>query len=167
MEVSSKKTRINKKVKEFRKEEFDYHDVVNENNKFGVRKTAYIDTLFRPRLSHVTFSTNTHPKSQIIRGMAYKVFFAYVSIIVEELFKGNTIKINKVGLISLLTMTSNTKYRGRQKDRERSKKKGFYTRINCDYFFSSDKIRYGFPYASFGKFYKKKLHSLEDNNIKF
>lgn len=161
------KTHIQKGLKEFYKDEYDYHDIINEDNSLGQRKTVYIDTVLRKRLKHITFSVDTHPKSRQIRGMAYMVFFAWISIIVEELFAGNKIFIKKVGTLSLETLPSLAKYRGDKKDRYRSRDKGFYTKIRCDYVFSHTRMKYHYPYISFGKFYKARLHKLEDNGIKY
>lgn len=160
-------SRNSSKLKTFIRREYDYRDIINENNALGSRKTVFIDTVLRKRLKHITFSVDTHPKSQIIRGMAYRVFFAWISIIVEELFAGNKIFLNKLGTLSLQTLTSRANYRGDRKDKIRSKKKGFYTKIRCDYLFTHKKMRYKYPYISFGKFYKARLHKLEDNGIKY
>jgi hypothetical protein len=160
-------TFIQKNLKSFVRREYSYKDVINEDNALGQRKTVYIDTVLRKRLKHITFSVDTHPKSQIIRGMAYKVFFAWISIIVEELFAGNKIYLKKLGTLSLETLSSRTNFKGKNKDRWRSRDKGFYTKIRCDYDFSHERMRYKYPYVSFGKFYKNKLHKLEDSGIKY
>ena len=161
------RTHIQKRFKEFEREEYDYHDVINEDNALGQRKTVFIDTVLRKRLKHVSFKMDTHPKSFQIRGMAYRVFFAWISIIVEELFAGNKIFIKKVGTLSLETLPSLAKYRGDKEDRYRSRDKGFYTKIRCDYVIPYSKIKYKHPYISFGKYYKAKLHKQEDNGIKY
>jgi len=161
------RSHIQKYLPEFIREEYDYHDIINEDNALGQRKTVMIDTVLRKRLKHIAFSIDTHPKSQIIRGMAYRIFFAWISIIVEELFAGNKIEIKKVGTLSLETLRSRTNYKGNDKDRYRSRDKDFYTKIRCDYFIPLSKMKYKFPYISFGKFYKNRLQKLEDNGIKF
>ena len=161
------RTHIQKGLKQFEREEYDYHDVINEDNALGQRKTVYIDTVLRKRLKHITFSVDTHPKSRIIRGMAYMIFFAWISIIVEELFSGNKIHLKKVGTLSLETKLSLASFKGNKEDRYRSRDKGFYTRIRCDYVFSHERMKYKYPYISFGKHYKARLHKLEDNGIKY
>jgi len=161
------RTHIQKRFKEFEREEYDYHDVINEDNALGQRKTVYIDTVLRKRLKHVSFKMDTHPKSFQIRGMAYRVFFAWMSIIVEELFAGNKIFIKKVGTLSLETLQSVARYKGVKEDRYRSRDKGFYTKIRCDYVIPPSKMKYSFPYISFGKYYKEKVYKLEDKGIKY
>jgi hypothetical protein len=161
------RTHIQKGLKEFERDEYDYHDIVNEDNALGQRKTVYIDTVLRKRLKHITFSVDTHPKSQIIRGMAYRVFFAWISIIVEELFLGNKIQLKGLGTLSLQSLESTASFKGLPQDRYRSRDKGFYTKIRCDYEIPLSKMKYKYPYISFGKFYKARLHKLEDNGIKY
>lgn len=161
------KTHIQKRFKEFEREEYDYHDIINEDNSLGQRKTVFIDTVLRQKIKHITFSVDKHPKSIHIRGMATRVFFAWISIIVEELFAGNKIQIKKVGTLSLETLPSRASFKGIDKDRWRSRDKGFYTKIRCDYVIPFSKLKYKHPYISFGKYYKERLHKLEDNGIKY
>ena len=59
------------------------------------------------------------------------------------------------------------KYKGDKEDRYRSRDKGFYTKIRCDYVIPYSKVKYKFPYISFGKYYKEKLYKLEDNGVKY
>lgn len=167
MKVVTINTHINKKIPFIDKEEYNYQDIINETNSLGNRKTVFIDTVLRKRLKHITFSVDTHPKSQIIRGMAYRVFFAWISIIVEELFAGNKIEIKKVGTLSLETLSSRASFKGDVKDRRRSRDKGFYTKIRCDYVIPVSKMKYRYPYMSFGKHFKSRLHKLEDNGMKY
>lgn len=167
VKIVKTKTWINKSIPFVDKHEYDYHDIINEDNSLGNRKTVLIDTVLRKRLKHITFSVDTHPKSQIIRGMAYRVFFAWIGIIVEELFNGNKIEINKVGVLSLETLSSRASFKGGVKDRRRSRDKGFYTKIRCDYVIPVSKMKYRYPYISFGKHFKSRLHKLEDNGIKY
>ncbi len=158
------KSHIQKTLPFIEKEEYDYHDIINENNALGKRKTVFIDTVLRKRIKHIS---DTHAKSIHIRGMAYRVFFAWISIIIEELFAGNKIKIKKVGTLSLETLPSRASFKGVSKDRYRSRDKGFYTKIRCDYIIPFSKMKYKYPYISFGKYYKARLHKLEDNGIKY
>lgn len=167
LKVVTINTHINKKIPFIDKEEYNYQDIINETNSLGNRKTVFIDTVLRKRLKHITFSVDTHPKSQIIRGMAYRVFFAWISIIVEELFAGNKIEIKKVGTLSLETLSSRASFKGDVKDRRRSRDKGFYTKIRCDYVIPVSKMKYRYPYMSFGKHFKSRLHKLEDNGMKY
>jgi hypothetical protein len=167
LKIVTVKTHIQRSIPFVDKEEYDYHDIINENNALGKRKTVLIDAVLRKRLKHITFSVDTHPKSQIIRGMASRVFFAWISIIVEELFAGNKIHLKKVGTLSLETLPSRASFKGVRKDRYRSRDKGYYTKIRCDYDVPLSKMKYSYPYVSFGKYYKARLHKLEDKGIKY
>ena len=167
MKIVQTKSHINKKIPFIEKHEYDYHDVINEDNAIGARKKPMIDVVLRKRLNHITYSVDTHPKSQIIRGMAYQIFFAWISIIVEELFAGNKIYLKKIGTLSLQSLLSRSNYKGRSADRRRSRNKGFYTKIRVDYDFGVERFKYKYPYWSFGKYYKNRLNNLEDNNIKY
>jgi len=167
MEVKTKKSKVNKKVPTITVEEYDYHDVINVDNAIGVRKTSLLETVFRKRLKHITFSVDTHPKSTIIKGMGIKIYFAWISIIIEELFKGNSIQIKDVGTIQLKTKTSTTSYKGYYQDRKRSKNKGFYTTIECIYDRKVRGTRYKRPYWGFGKHYKQRIRDIEDTGYKY
>ena len=166
MEERIKSSHINKKVKTIRIKEYDYRDVINKDNSLGNRKTPYIEVVLRPRLKHITFSSNTHPKSQIIYGMAVKIFFAVIKVIIEELFKGNSIEFQNVGVFRLKTKKSKWYYNSTYTaDKNRSKNLGFYTEIEC--MFNTKEFKYKKPFISFGSFYKKKIQEMENQNIKF
>lgn len=167
MEKVVKRSYINKRLKYITIEEYDYNDILNLDNRIGNRKTVYLDDVLRKRLTHITNSVDTHPKSTIIKGMGIKIFFAWVTVMVEELFKGNSVEINRVGALRLSTKTSTSNYRGFDKNRKRSKQKGFYTIVECMYHDSMKNMRYRRPFWSLGHYYTNKLHRLEDAGQKF
>lgn len=167
VKVVTIKSHIQKSIPFVDKHEYDYRDIINDDNALGKRKTVMTDTVLRKRLKHITYSVDKHPKSRIIHGMATAVFFAWISIIVEELFAGNKIQIKKVGTWSLQSDVSKASYKGDRQDRYRARDKGFYTKIRFDCVIPMSKLRYKFPYISFGKYYKARLHKLEDNGIKY
>jgi len=167
MEVKTKISRVNKKVPTITVEEYDYHDILNIDNAIGTRKISLLETIFRKRLNHITFSVDTHPKSSIIKGMGFKIYFAWISIIIEELFKGNSIQIKNVGVIQLRTKTSTTSYKGFPQDKKRSKNKGFYTTIECIYDKKIRSTRYKRPFWGLGKHYKQRIRDIEDTGYKY
>lgn len=163
----TKNSYINRKLKTIVKEEYDYNDILNLDNRIGNRKTVYLDDVLRKRLTHITNKVDTHPKSSIIKGMGIKIFFAWVGVLVEGLFDGNDMQIHKVGSIRLSTKTSTSSYKGFPRDRQRSKNKGFYTIVECTYHDKMKNMRYRRPFWSLGHYYTNKLHRLEDAGIKF
>jgi len=167
MEKKTKKTYINKRFKEINIEEYDYHDIINYDNAIGDRKIPYLENVLKKKLTHITFSTNTHPKSRIIKGMAVIIFFEYIKIIVEELFNSNKVKINYVGTIELRTKESTTTYKGFIQDRKRSKNKGIYTVIECTYDKKMRNLKYKRPFWAFGLHYKNKIRKIEDTGFKY
>jgi hypothetical protein len=167
MEIVRRKSFINKKVKYYDAKECDYKDVINESNKLLNNKIWYVDKILRPRLKHITFSVDSHPKSNIISNMASTIFFEMMREIVNELFKGNTIEFKELGSIRLESLPVDTKYKGYKEDWKRAKRNGFFTMIKVSYNSKVKNTRYGLPYWSFGSLYKKKLHKLEDNGLKY
>lgn len=163
----TKKSTINKRCKELELEEYNYKDIINFDCSIGARKVPYVDMILRKRLKHINSSNDTHSKASITYRMATRIFFAYISFLVEALLKGEKIKIAHVGTIYLHTKRSYSHYHAYRPDMIRSKQMGIYTKIYCDYDMNSEKFRYRAPYWAFGKTYKKRLHELEDKGYKF
>ena len=168
MEKVNYKTIICPEFKHLHKEEYNYNDVINFDNTIGTLKKPYVDTLFRPRLNHITYSVDTHPKSNICKSIATKIFFEWVRIMIDELIKGNKVKINHVGVMWLQTREYSTKYRGFKEDKKRTKEMGFYTSISCEFDSRiATRFKYGIPFIVFGKHYKSLIRRLEDNGKKY
>ncbi len=167
MVIKEKKSRINKRVKTIKIEEYDYKDIVDMECKFTQSSIPYAERVLKKRIKHVDYKVNTHPKSHIIYGMAVQVLFEYAKIVIEELIKGNRVELNKIGTIFLRTRVWSTKFKGYAKDRKRSKEKGIYTGIEVDWQILYNKFRYGEPYFSLGPTFKKRVQKNEDNGIKY
>lgn len=167
MEIRRKKSIINKRFKHITIEEYDFRDVIDYEKKFTKSDEPLVYTVLRKRLNHISYKEDTHPRSNIVKGMASAIFFEYMKIVVEELFKGNKVKMKKVGTVYLKTNKSVAQYRGYLSDRQRCKVKGFYTMIQVDWDFLCSNIKYNQPYFAFGSKYKKRLHEYEDKGIKY
>lgn len=167
MEVRKKKSIINPKFKYITIEEYDFRDIIDYERKFTRSDVPVVYTVLRKRLNHINYKEDTHPRSNIVKGMASAIFFEYMKIVVEELFKGNKVKMKKIGTVYLRTKKSVASYKGYISDKQRCKIKGFYTMIKVDWEFMYKNIKYREPYFAFGPGYKKRLHEYEDNGIKY
>ena len=167
MELRKKKSRISKYVKYIYIKEYNYKDIIDIEQKFSGGKEPFIHRFFLPRLKHIPFKADTHPKRMIAEGMAASIFFEYIKLIIDELFKGNTIRFYRLGEIELRTSKWSTRYQGYGTDYNRSKRLGYFTGIFCRWDVPHRFFRYGYPSLSLGKSYKKRLHKLEDKGIKF
>lgn len=167
MKVFRRKSKINKIVPYVEIKECDYNDIIH-SEKYFKRKEPYVEKVLRPRLQHITFSVDSHPKSLIIRSIAINIFFIFVRIIIDELIEGNRIVLKDLGEIELRSKPFDIKYKGWKRDFDRAKNKGFYTMIQVTYSkHQTSQFKYGFPYWSFGEYYKKKVHNLENKGKKF
>ena len=146
----------------------NYNDIIDQENKYMHKKEWYIKKVLHRKLTHITFSVDSHPKSMIMRSMALSIFFEFMKIVVEELFNHNIIRLQDLGDIQLRSKPFDTKYKGKKKDYLRAKNKGFYTMI-CITYKKQEPLRfkYGYPYWSFGETYKNELLKQEDKGVKF
>lgn len=167
MQIRKKRSIINPRFKYITIEEYDFRDIIDYERKFTRSDEPLVYTVLRKRLNHISYKQDTHPRSNIVKGMASAIFFEYMKIVVEELFKGNKIKLNKIGTIYLKTNKSVANYKGYLSDKQRAKIKGFYTMIQVDMDFMFKNIKYHIPYFAFGSKYKKRLHEYEDKGIKY
>jgi hypothetical protein len=164
MKTIQRISRISKKA--ITCKECDYRDVINEDNRFLRYKEWEVGRILRSRTKHITCKVDSHPKSQIVYGMAAMIYFEMMKIIVEELFNRNTIRLKNIGDIRLETRPIDVKYKGWSVDWKRAKRNGFYTMIKVEYKVKQN-AKYGYPYWAFGEQYKKRLHQLEDKGIKY
>mgnify|MGYP003601348916 CR=1 FL=1 len=151
----------------YERKEYDYKDVIDRENIINKFKEPYIESILVKKIQHIKIKKYKRPRKVIAYGMACRVLFLYVRLIIEELFKGNEIEIKGVVNVSLRTIRNNPRYRGWKADRRRSKRRGWYTMIHTPWLLDTDKLKYLYPRIFFSKSLKRRLHRMENNGYKF
>lgn len=169
MRTKNVKSNIIWKIKNFTIVEYDYKDIIDFDNIISNRKEPYIQSVLKNKFSHISYKEDSHPRKNIMKRTSHIIFFLWIKIIVEELLKGEIIYLKGIGKLNLETNNVRSGYFGWNKDKERVKRKGYYTFIRAEYETRiKSRSKYNsFPYWAFGEFYKKKLWKNEDNGIKY
>ena len=167
MERIWKISKINPNIKGFWKEEYDYRDVIDLDNKINKYKEPYAERILRRRLTHLKRTEFKRRRLDIVYGMAIRIFFLYIGVIIERLLDGDELELKGLGTVRLKTKKDYKTNFGYNSARKRAKKKGYTTYMHMEFERDHKEFRYGYPAAAFSEELKKEVHRMENKGIKY
>lgn len=144
--------------------QYNHHDIINYDCTIGKRIIPYVDLVLRKRID-----SSTHGKKIYLKSMAIEIFYLYIKLIIKYLLQGETLELEKLGVLRLKTYDYSPKYKDKYlKVANRNiKNRGVYTVIHVKFYRRFTLFRYGRPTVTLGSHYKKLIREKENTGFKY